>query len=403
MHHPTLLTVLGVAVLSQTLWVASVVLPISNCYTFNNSSHIVDFSSWIGKTFEYDAKGVNPDLAVRFCKDVETRSQTGYVDFGRYDNLNYFAAGSGQSDFFQRFYNGDLSGCELSYDKMGRTAQVNIICGTCPNGQFAGQHGCICSVTYESNCRVLVELAIPCEKPGPRVFQGCTVGFHPRSWELVYNGMTQFGFQKSRKEFSFQTEQSQVALYMTAVASLSSLVQKPSFKVSPNKGLELKLSGSAANGEPPTTLSPTVLIVDWRCEVARDVPYEVDLSIPVVGYEPIQFVLTKMCEYKQNQGGGTTRGWATFGVLSCIFFVSSTLFCCGGFIYKIRVENQRGIDALPGMTILSAFLETVSQAGRGYSRPVEQNSAFANEASWERPPVSSQGASRPTERKYGSI
>lgn len=79
------------------------------------------------------------------------------------------------------------------------------------------------------------------------------------------------------------------------------------------------------------------------------------------------------------------------------FFVSSTLFCCGGFIYKIRVENQvslsfclslasirwplvlsyvlssntiepnvffplwqRGIDALPGMTILSAFLETVS-------------------------------------------
>ncbi|XP_054808869.1 uncharacterized protein LOC129310985 isoform X1 [Prosopis cineraria] len=343
------------------------------------------------------------DLAVRFCKDVETRSQTGYVDFGRYDKLNYFAAGSGQSDFIQRFYNGDLSGCEHSYDKLGRTAQVNIMCGTCPNGQCKGRLGCICNVTYESNCRVLVELAIPCEKPGPRVFQGCTVGFHPRSWELVYNGMTQFGFEKSHKEFSFQTEQSQVALYMTAVASLSSLVQKPSFKVSPNKGLELKLSGSAANGKPPATLSPAVLIVDWRCEAARDDPYEVDISIPVVGYEPIQFVLTKMCEHKQNQGGGATRGWATFGVLSCLFFVSSTLFCCGGFIYKIRVENQRGIDALPGMTILSAFLETVSQAGQGYSRPEDQNSAFASEASWERPPGSSQGAWRPTERKYGSI
>ncbi|XP_054808871.1 uncharacterized protein LOC129310985 isoform X3 [Prosopis cineraria] len=325
------------------------------------------------------------DLAVRFCKDVETRSQTGYVDFGRYDKLNYFAAGSGQSDFIQRFYNGDLSGCEHSYDKLGRTAQVNIMCGTCPNGQCKGRLGCICNVTYESNCRVLVELAIPCEKPGPRVFQGCTVGFHPRSWELVYNGMTQFGFEKSHKEFSFQTEQSQVALYMTAVASLSSLVQKPSFKVSPNKGLELKLSGSAANGKPPATLSPAVLIVDWRCEAARDDPYEVDISIPVVGYEPIQFVLTKMCEHKQNQGGGATRGWATFGVLSCLFFVSSTLFCCGGFIYKIRVENQ------------------VSQAGQGYSRPEDQNSAFASEASWERPPGSSQGAWRPTERKYGSI
>ncbi|KAI9108013.1 hypothetical protein K1719_020886 [Acacia pycnantha] len=215
-----------------------------------------------------------------------------------------------------------------------------------------------CDLTPDLDAHaVLAELAIPCAKPGPRVFQGCTVGFHPRSWELV----------------------------------------------SPNKGLELKLSRSAANGEPPTTLSPTVLIVDWRCKVARDVPYEVDISIPVVGYEPIQFVLTKMCEYKQNQGEGATRGWATFGVLSCIFFVSSTLFCCGGFIYKIRVENQRGIDALPGMTLLSAFLETVSQAGRGYSRPEEQNSAFANEASWERPPVSTQGASRPTERKYGSI
>lgn len=34
-------------------------------------------------------------------------------------------------------------------------------------------------------CRALVELAIPCEKRGPRVFEGFTVGFHPRSWEIV--------------------------------------------------------------------------------------------------------------------------------------------------------------------------------------------------------------------------
>ncbi|PRQ50709.1 hypothetical protein RchiOBHm_Chr2g0136281 [Rosa chinensis] len=42
------------------------------------------------------------------------------------------------------------------------------------------------------------------------------------------------------------------------------------------------------------------------------------------------------------------------------FIVSSTLFCCGGFIYKTQVMGKRGIDALPGMTIVSAYLETVS-------------------------------------------
>lgn len=43
------------------------------------------------------------------------------------------------------------------------------------------------NVSYYNCCRVFVELAIPCEKPGPRVFEGFTVGFHPRSWEIVRN------------------------------------------------------------------------------------------------------------------------------------------------------------------------------------------------------------------------
>lgn len=30
-------------------------------------------------------------------------------------------------------------------------------------------------------------------------------------------------------------------------------------------------------------------------EEARDTPYEVNVTIPVEGYEPIQFTLTKMC------------------------------------------------------------------------------------------------------------
>lgn len=30
-------------------------------------------------------------------------------------------------------------------------------------------------------------------------------------------------------------------------------------------------------------------------EMAHDTPYEVNITIPVQGYEPIQFFLTKMC------------------------------------------------------------------------------------------------------------
>ncbi|XP_072064135.1 uncharacterized protein [Arachis hypogaea] len=377
MCYATTLSILFTAFLLRIRWIASVSIPSSNCYAFDNSSHIVDFSSWIGYLFEYDVQQ-DTDLAVRFCKDVESRSQT-------------------------EFYSGDLMGCEQSYDKMGRTAQVNIICGSCPNGQCKGRPGCICSVTYESKCRVSVELALPCEKPGPQVFQGFTVGFHPRSWEIVYNGMTQFGFEKSNRDFSFHAKQSQVVLFMTAIASHSSLVQKPSLKVRPEKGLEVKFSGSANHGKPPTTLSPTMLIVDWRCEVARDTPYEVNITIPIKGYEPIEFVLTKFCDYTQEESEDARKGWAIFGVLSCIFFVSSTLFCCGGFIYKTKVERQRGIDALPGMTILSACLETISGAGQRYMQAEEQNSAFGGEPSWGPPPSSSQDAWKPIERRYGAI
>ncbi|XP_040862141.1 uncharacterized protein [Glycine max] len=180
------------------------------------------------------------------------------------------------------------------------TLNFRIICGKCLNGQCKGCPGCICNVTNESNYRVLVDLAIPCDRLGPPVFQGITVGFHPRSWELVYNGMTQIGFEKPHHDFSFHIGQTQVVLFMTAVASLSSLVQKPSLKVLPDKGLEVGLSGSAAKGKPPIMLSPSMLIVDWRCEVVRNTPYEVNITIPVEGYEPIEFVITKTCVNDTN-------------------------------------------------------------------------------------------------------
>ncbi|XP_021908297.1 uncharacterized protein LOC110822474 [Carica papaya] len=269
------------AVLLKALGAASVVVPRTNCYALDNSSRLLDFSGWIGYPFEYEGK--EADLVVRFCKDVETRSQTGYVDFGRFDQSNYFIAGSGHVDFIQGYYYGDLMNCEQSYDKMGRTAQVNMICGNCLNEECRGGLGCICNVTYKSPCS------------------------------------------------------------------------------------------------------------------------EVNISIPIKGYEPIQFVLTKMCESKQNQGGDSMKGWALFGVFSCILIVSSVLFCCGGYVYKARVEGLRGLDALPGMSILSACMETVNGTGQGYSRPEDLNSAVASEASWGRPPVSPQGTWRLRERKYGSV
>ncbi|KAH9663015.1 G-protein coupled receptor [Citrus sinensis] len=430
------LLILVTAVVLQGLGTVAVAVPRSKCYALDNSSRIVDFSSWIGLPFEYEDK--DSDLVVRFCKDVERRSQMGYVDFGRFDGFNGFVAGSGHVDFVQGFYNGDLLKCEDSYDKRGRTAQVNIICGNCSNGQCKDRlRVCLLVGTGTADClviildamffsftayfninrpclRAFVELAIPCEKPGPRVFEGFTVGFNPRSSEIVYNGMTQIGFQRSHHEFSFRTEQINVALYISAIASVSTLVRKPSFKVSPEKGLNVKLSGSGATGSPPTTLSPTVLIVDWRCEKAHSMPFGVNITIPIEGYEPVQFFLTKMCEYRQDQGGDSARGWATFGVISCMyeiptqflslkFIVASTLFCCGGFIYKTRVEQVHGIDALPGMTILSACLETVSGAGQSYSRAEDLNGGFRNEASWEHHPAAAQGTRTTSERKYGSI
>jgi hypothetical protein len=69
----------------------------------------------------------------------------------------------------------------------------------------------------------------------------------------------------------------------------------------------------------PTTLSPTVLNVDWRCEIARSSPYEVNILIPVEGYDPIEFTLTKKCGYAQEKESDPMKGWATFGIISCMY------------------------------------------------------------------------------------
>ncbi|KAF2949511.1 uncharacterized protein [Oryza sativa Japonica Group] len=414
----SLIKVLLVVTFMQWPATAIVVVPNSNCFTFDNNSRLVDFADLIGKNFEYNEKGSVPsDLVVQFCKDVQRRSQAGYTDFGRFISSRSFITGSQPIDFIQTFQYGDLVHCETTFEKMGRTSQVNIICGQCPNKECKGKQGCICSISYdELMCRVTVELAIPCPKSGPRVFKGFTVGFHPRSSELVYNGLTQLGFEQSHHEFSFQGEQSHVSLYLSAVFSLSGLVGKPSLKVNPVKGLDVTLTGSGTNGAMPTTLSPTILNVIWRCEIARSSPYEVNILIPVEGYDPIEFTLTKECVHIQEKESNPMRGWATFGIISCMyvclelcklasqqcFIVLSSLLCCGGFIYKTRVQHQSGLYALPGMTILSAFLDAVG--GPSYMRADDHGGNHASQASWERMPGTSQAAEHGTkDRRYGSL
>ncbi|KAL8143402.1 LOW QUALITY PROTEIN: hypothetical protein V2J09_016434, partial [Rumex salicifolius] len=465
-------------ILLNILGANSVVVPNSSCFSLDNSSHVVDFVSlhyikqqlnakvhsqhdtfepmlnfgdklqravssltyqtdWVGHPFEFEGK--DSDLVVRFCKDVESRSQMGYINFGRFDTSDYFVAGSGHINFVQGFYKGDLLNCERSYDKMGHTAQVNIICGSL---------GCICNVTYESSCRAIVELAIPCKKQGPRVFEGFTIGFRPHSREIVQNGMTHLGFDKAHHEFSFSTEQMHLTLYVTAIASLSKLVQKPTVKVLPEKGLELQLSGSAVAGRAPTTLTPSTLVIDWKCVVAQNMPYEVEITIPIENYEAVQFTLTKMCDYKQNEEE-TAKGWATFGVISFILvYIMQTwcvvhdvdlvlsvvveqihsLFCpwvslpskvsksgrhvyCFVFHFYSFTNSeyhclQHGLDALPGITVISACLQTITKEPNSYhGRPESDNSndPFLDGSVLRDKPANSQVPSRRTEAKYGSI
>ncbi|WJX88564.1 hypothetical protein P8452_70638 [Trifolium repens] len=67
MYHSTTLIALLLSFLLKISCVTSISMPSSNCYAFNNSSRIVDFSSWFGYPFEYDEKQ-GSDLVVRFVK-----------------------------------------------------------------------------------------------------------------------------------------------------------------------------------------------------------------------------------------------------------------------------------------------------------------------------------------------
>ncbi|XP_071739121.1 uncharacterized protein [Rutidosis leptorrhynchoides] len=176
---------------------------------------------------------MDTDYVVRFCKDVETRSQSGYDKFGRLNDV--FVAGSGQYNFVQVNY---TLNCWIDLYIRNFTMVIFNYVKTYSSGGLE----CICNVTFDSKCRINAELAIPCKKLGARVFEGLTVGFRLPSWEIVYIGMTQHGYNKAYNEYSFGKD----------------LVQ-----VSPDTGLGVTLSGSGVTGSSPTTLSPMLLNIDW--------------------------------------------------------------------------------------------------------------------------------------------
>eukprot|EP00249_Psilotum_nudum_P012542 c23845_g1_i1 orf=393-1616(+) len=390
------------------LWSAFIVNaftpPSSKCYAVDRNNYLYDFTDWIGKLYEYNGKG--SDFSLRFCNDVENRSDAGYVDYGRFSPDSIFVAGSGEVDFVQEYRYGDLKNCEHNgYNKMGRDAQINILCGSC-SGETSctGDHGCICNVTYDpSLCRAVAMFAISCGPRGPHVFPGFTVGFNPRGWEVVYNGITQWGFYKPFLDYRIETDQTIVSLYFTAISALSKLVGKPVFQVYPGKGLSVWLSGTAGNGDPPTTESPTILEVNWQCNIARELPYEVNITVPVEGYDPIVFFLSKMCAYKQVIRRTSSRGWANFGVLSCIVIVLGTAFCCAGFCYKTRVEHKHGLEALPGVGIVARCLDMTSGAENAYSPVDGVSDVIANQSTWDRGAVPIRVQSRTADTKYGSM
>ncbi|RWW63245.1 hypothetical protein BHE74_00029596 [Ensete ventricosum] len=101
-----------------------------------------------------------------------------------------------------------------------------------------------------------------------------------------------------------------------------------------------------------------MLLNIYTGEQARDTPYEIEILIPVDGYDPIGFTLTKLCG-RRSLGDVAKDS-------------------------QPRGEKKRGNVTRP----------------RVYSVGEEDSCNFANHAC---PAVSAQGSQRTDERRYGSI
>ncbi|KAL2652810.1 hypothetical protein R1flu_020938 [Riccia fluitans] len=396
---------LGMLILVCPCAVRSALVPLSNCYCVAADTHLYDLSDFYGKQFDYE-QGTTT-YVLRLCKDFQERSQSGYVSFGKYQLGPVLSSTPATANFIQEYRQGDLNGCEdYGTQFNGRLTKVAVICGSCPGkGQCKDPTGCICSVDLEAttkSCLASVVLAIACPEPGPQVVEGFAVGFSPRGREVVDNGFTQWGYENTEhSDYSFETLQSKIFLYFSAPTLIAKNVGKPTYSAYPSKGLAVKLSGTAALGTAPTVMSPSVLEVDWFCETQNS--YVLTISVPVLGYDPVEFSLLKQCARKQTKEQSGSSGWATFGILSCIFIVITTVACCGGILYRTRVERKRGLEALPGIGLLAGCLDMFSTyGGDGYGR-ADETTTIIEEHHPLRGGASSSTRAGPVDGKYGAV
>lgn len=347
--------------LSSAYIAASVESPRSDCYLLDKDGYLYDFTDLKGKEF-HSSDQDGSTYTIRLCKDVQVKIGQYTESLGRFSPAQS-SAWDGSKSLLQEYRYGDLRGCEnAGYDSSGRSSTVTIMCGRCPKEDpCQDPDGCICYVnSNQSNCLTSFLLGLNCKNRGPRVVSTFTVGFNPRGKEVVDNGITQWGYDNSYSDYSFSTQHSRVVLYLSAERTIASKIGKPEYSVVPEKGLKVQLSVTATNGAAPATvLSPSVLVVDWRCEKAS-MPYLVNVIIPVGEHDRVLFTLGKQCDFEDDVEKSGSSGWATFGVFIFVVIVMLTMFCCAGFLYKSRIEDRHGLDALPGFSAFASFIESTN-------------------------------------------
>lgn len=332
---------LAVLAVFSGLSTTTALLPSSDCYALNKENYLYDFTDKIGK--ELELEGELSDFVLRFCVDAQNRSSRGYVNYGRFLPDSMFKHDSSDVDFFQEYKYGDLRLCEHNGNNlMGRETEVRIVCGSCPNeASCKDEFGCICNATYNHNsCKAKVLVAVNCGSRGPRISPGLKIGFQPRGWEVVRNGMTQIGFRKPLHNFSFETHQKSVSLYMTSIVGLASNVGKPQIQVQPPEGLSVEIVSKVTMTKPSETESMTLLEVDWKCEKSREQPYEVNIRVPMDGYDPVEFFLCKECNNYEIQKEAGISTLKMFGALSLIFLLMVALLGLLGITYKFKLQNK---------------------------------------------------------------
>lgn len=83
-------------------------------------------------------------------------------------------------------------------------------------------------------------------------------------------------------------------------------------------------------------------------EEVRDTPYQVEITVPVVGYEPIQFTLTKMCGKSSLSLKESTQA-----------ITGGSVNSSHGFYYVsfIVLQGQKDVESIPWQALEFFFDE----------------------------------------------